>query len=88
MAAYTSGVRIRIRLFAAFREAVGQSELTRDVPDAATAGQIVAQLRAEFPGLGPTVENAMLAANQDYVGPDFRLQEGDELALIPPVSGG
>jgi molybdopterin converting factor subunit 1 len=81
-------VRVRIRLFAAFREAVGQSELTRDVPAGVTASQVVAQLHAEFPSLGPAVENAMLAVNQDYVSPDVHLHDGDELALIPPVSGG
>jgi len=81
-------VRIRTRLFASFREAVGQGELSLDTPDGATVRQAVEQLRASYPGLGPAVQQAMLAVNQEYVGPEFRLHDGDELALIPPVSGG
>ena len=81
-------MRIRTRLFATYREAVGRSELSLEAPDGATAGQLVGQLRAEHPQLGRAAENAMLAVNQEYVGPDFRLHDGDELALIPPVSGG
>lgn len=81
-------MHIRTRLFASYREAVGRGELSLEAPEGATAGQLVARLRAEHPRLGPAAENAMLAVNQEYVGPDYRLHDGDELALIPPVSGG
>lgn len=81
-------MQIRTRLFASFREAIGQGELSLDAPDGATVGQAVEQLRAKYPRLGPAVQQAMLAVNQEYVGPNFRLHDGDELALIPPVSGG
>ncbi len=81
-------MRVRTRLFASYREAVGRSELSVEVPDGATAGRLVAQLRADYPRLGPAADNAMLAVNQEYVGPEFQLRDGDELALIPPVSGG
>jgi molybdopterin synthase catalytic subunit len=85
---YTYRVRIRVRLFASFREAVGQTELNVEAPDGATVGRIVEGLRAEHPGLRPAGEQAMLAVNQEYVGAEYRLRDGDELALIPPVSGG
>jgi molybdopterin converting factor subunit 1 len=81
-------MRVRARLFASFREAVGSGDLSLEVPEGASAGQIVDQLREAYPSLGPTVERAMLAVNQEYVGPAYRLHDGDELALIPPVSGG
>jgi molybdopterin converting factor subunit 1 len=81
-------MRLRIRLFAAFREAVGQNELSYEAPDGATAGAVVSRLSSEYPRLGSAVKNAMLAANLEYVGPDHQLHDGDELALIPPVSGG
>jgi len=48
----------------------------------------VAALRAAYPAFGPTAEKALLAVNQEYVGAEYRLRDGDELALIPPVSGG
>ena len=51
----------------------------RDVLDA---------LRDAYPGLDPALAAAMVAVNLEYVGPDFRLNPGDEVAIIPPVSGG
>jgi molybdopterin converting factor subunit 1 len=81
-------VKIRVRLFASFREAVGGGTLDWDAPEAATVAEVVAALRAAYPRLGPAADKAMLAVNQEYVGGELRLHDGDELALIPPVSGG
>jgi molybdopterin converting factor subunit 1 len=81
-------MKIRVRLFASFREAVGGGTLEWDAPDAATVSDVVSALRATYPRLGPTSEKAPLAVNQEYVDGDLRLSDGDELALIPPVSGG
>ena len=81
-------MKLRIRLFASFREAVGGGTLAWDAPENATVTQVVAALMDTYPRLGPTAEKALLAVNQEYVGGDFRLHDGDELALIPPVSGG
>ena len=81
-------VNLRIRLFASFREAVGSSAITWAAPESATVGQVVSALRETYPKLGPALDRAMLAVNQEYVGPELRLHDGDELALIPPVSGG
>jgi len=75
-------------LFASFREAVGHGELVVEASESSTVGDLLSRLRAEHPELGAAAENAMLAVNQEYVGPDLRLHDGDELALIPPVSGG
>lgn len=81
-------MKIRIRLFASFREAVGGGTLNWDAPEGETVSDVVAALRAAYPGLGPASERALLAVNQEYVGAEYRLRDGDELALIPPVSGG
>jgi molybdopterin converting factor subunit 1 len=81
-------VNVRIRLFASFREAVGSNTLAWTAPDASTVSEVVAALREAHPKLGPALDRAMLAVNQEYVEPELRLQDGDELALIPPVSGG
>jgi len=80
-------VKIRVRLFASFREAAGTTTLTWDAPDDATVSAVVAALSDTYP-FGPAAEKALLAVNQEYVGGDYRLRDGDELALIPPVSGG
>ena len=81
-------MKIRVRLFASFREAAGSGTLAWDAPEGATVSEVVAALRETYPGLGPAAERALLAVNQEYVGGDLTLHDGDELALIPPVSGG
>jgi molybdopterin synthase catalytic subunit len=45
-------------------------------------------LGRRFPALGPLAERALVAVNLEYVGTEFRLSADDEVALIPPVSGG
>ncbi|MFZ2488916.1 MAG: molybdenum cofactor biosynthesis protein MoaE [Anaerolineae bacterium] len=81
-------ITIRIRLFASLRQTVGQSELTRTLPDAATVADLMQQLGAEFPQL-PVAAGAIFAAvNRVYAGPTTRLHDGDEVGLFPPVSGG
>jgi molybdopterin converting factor subunit 1 len=87
-AGYTSDVNIRVRLFASFREAAGTGSLAWDAPEGASVADVVAALRAAYPKFGPTAEKALLAVNQEYVGTEYRMRDGDELALIPPVSGG
>lgn len=77
-----------MRLFASFREAVGQGALDWDAPDGATVADVLAGLRDAYPALKRGPERAMYAVNQEYVQPSHRLAGGDELALIPPVSGG
>lgn len=81
-------MKLRVRLFASFREAAGSGTLAWDAPEGATVAEVVAALRDAYPRLGPAAEKALLAVNQEYVGGDLKLRDGDELALIPPVSGG
>lgn len=81
-------MKIRVRLFASFREAAGTGTLAWEAADGAPVGEVVGALRAAYPRFGPAADRALLAVNQEYVGGDYRLRDGDELALIPPVSGG
>jgi molybdopterin synthase catalytic subunit len=80
--------RITIKLFATLRERAGASELTRDFADDATVAQIWARLKAEFPALEGHRDAVRFAVNQEYVEDDYRPRPGDEIAFIPPVSGG
>lgn len=81
-------MKIRTRFFASAREIVGQGTLELDVPPGATAGDVLLRLAAEFPSLAAYGPHLALAVNAEYVARDHPLHEGDELALIPPVSGG
>jgi molybdopterin synthase catalytic subunit len=80
--------RLTIRLFATLRERAGASEITREFPDRATVGEIWETLRTEFPNLRGHQDSVRFAVNQEYVENDYRPKPGDEIAFIPPVSGG
>ncbi len=76
-------MRVTVRLFAGLRELAGTEALDLDLP----AGSRVADVWAPLE-LGEEPEGLLYAVNKDYAGSDRRLAEGDEVALIPPVSGG
>jgi MoaE-MoaD fusion protein len=82
-------VRVHVRLFASARESVGSGELELELPHGATAAEALAELsgRAELPEV-LDAERVALAVNREYADRDHRLADGDELAVIPPVSGG
>jgi molybdopterin synthase catalytic subunit len=79
---------IEIRYFAMIREMVGRSSETRQAPAGTSVGGLFDALVAEFPGLERVRPVTMLMVNQSYVSADHELQDGDEVAFIPPVSGG
>lgn len=81
-------ITLRIRLFASLRQAVGQSELTRTLPDTATVADLMEQLGAEFPQLTTAAGAVFAAVNRVYASPTTPLHDGDEIGLFPPVSGG
>jgi len=76
-------VKVRVRLFAQLRERAGAGELELDLPEGARVAEALAALDEVAAGL-PVV----LAVNREYAREDAPLAAGDELALIPPVSGG
>jgi len=81
-------MRVRLLLFASAREAAGISETLLDAPDDATASQLVPLAVQRFPALAPLSGSLSVAVNQRYATPETALAEGDECALIPPISGG
>ena len=76
-------MQVRVRLFAGLRERAGAGELELELPDGALVRDALHQVRTLTEGV-PVV----MAVNQEYAGEDAVLRGGDELALIPPVSGG
>lgn len=81
-------MHITTRFFALHRDIVGASSLTLEVDDGATAAQVWSQLGEQYPELVPATRSLMYAVNQEYADPWTTLKDGDELAFIPPVSGG
>ncbi len=80
--------RLTIKLFATLRERARAAELSREFPDGTTVGEIWSRLLGEFPALGGHHDGVAFAVNQEYVSGDFRPRNEDEVAFIPPVSGG
>jgi molybdopterin synthase catalytic subunit/molybdopterin converting factor small subunit len=76
-------MRIRVRLFAGLRERVGMGENEMELAAGARARDVWELLE-----VGPEPSGLAYAVNRQYVDRDHRLQDGDELAIIPPVSGG
>jgi molybdopterin synthase catalytic subunit len=81
-------VRIRVRLFAIQRELAGAREVPLELADGGSVEDAWAALVAHYPALAPGRAFVRFARNADYAAPDTRLSDGDELAIIPPVSGG
>ena len=81
-------MKIRLRLFASVREIVGAGELSLDVPDGCTVGQLVQRMGETHPRLRGLSSSLLLAVNREYRPAEHLLQDGDEVGLIPPVSGG
>ena len=81
-------LNITLRLFAGYRERVGRSVLELTMPDGATVGSVAQVVFERYPGLIGTPNALVIAVNQEYQAHDYALSDGDEVALIPPVSGG
>jgi MoaE-MoaD fusion protein len=80
--------RLTLKLFATLRERARTSEITREFPDGTTVGEIWQRLLSEFPDLGGHQDSVAFAVNHEYVKEDYRPRANDEVAFIPPVSGG
>ena len=81
-------MRVTVRLFARLRDITGASELARELTPGATIGDVWRQLAGEFPELNRYERSISSAVNADYARMDRGLSDGDEVAFLPPVSGG
>jgi len=81
-------MEIRVLLFAKLAQACGGKEVVLDLPAGATAGDALDRLAKDYPDLMVIRDRVALAVDMAYVRGDHLLEPGDELALIPPVSGG
>ena len=80
-------MHVLVRLFASYREAAGRGHFDLELPAGATVRDAVARIAREHP-LITEGRQVVIARNRDYAALDTQLADGDELALIPPVSGG
>lgn len=80
-------MNVPVRLFASYREAAGVGHILLDLPPGATVRDAIAEITRRHPVVSG-IRQLIIARNREYVGLDEALADGDELALIPPVSGG
>ena len=81
-------ISVTVKLFAAYQEAYGVSELILELPPETTVALVLDQLINEHPELKQWRNLTRFGVNLQFVEPDTTLQNGDEVVLIPPVSGG
>jgi len=81
-------MRIAVKLFASYRELLGEDELEMELDEGATVGDALDLLKRTYPALAEQGYSPLTACNLKHVSKRHFLQEGDELAIFPPVSGG
>jgi len=81
-------MRVRLRFFASLRERAGSAELVRELSAPISVGELWEALRRERAPLAEFRGSVAFAVNQEYVDSKTTLQDNDEVAFIPPVSGG
>ena len=81
-------ITVRVRLFAVQRELAGTRSVSIDLPDGADVEAVWSALVTSYPVLAPGRASLRFARNGDYADPSTILADGDEVAMIPPVSGG
>jgi molybdopterin converting factor subunit 1 len=81
-------VRISVRFFAILKDRAGVSQATIELPSAATVEAALTAVAEQYPQATKDLKRSATAVNRNYVSAGAVLNDGDELALIPPVSGG
>jgi molybdopterin converting factor subunit 1 len=81
-------VTVTLLLFAQCREAAGRSALQLEVDDGTSISELWGTLEQVCPALGRFRQSSRIAVNREFASDTTRIAAGDELALIPPVSGG
>lgn len=81
-------MKATVRLFARLSELAGARRLEVEVGEGLAARDVYAALCRHYPSMSGLADSLMYALNGQYVSPDHPVAPGDELALIPPVSGG
>ena len=81
-------MHVIVRLFASHREAAGTDTIHLTMTDGETAADAYARARAAHVALPPSIDGLAFAINREIAGAATRLNDGDEVAVLPPVAGG
>jgi len=81
-------VNVQVKLFAVAKQLVGSDTTTVELPAEPTVADLRVALARDYPALSPTLASVVFAVNAEYANDQTRLTSTDEIACIPPVSGG
>jgi MoaE-MoaD fusion protein len=81
-------VRIHVLFFGVLKELLGRASEALELPEGSTVADVLSHYESETPKLREMLPSVALSVNQQYAGPGAVLAQGDEVALLPPVSGG
>lgn len=81
-------ITVYVLCFAQLKDHLGREEFSQVLPSGATGRDLLRALGAHSPSVHSLIRICRLAVNYEYASADTRLHNGDEVALIPPVSGG
>ncbi|MEM0343881.1 MAG: molybdopterin converting factor subunit 1 [Thermoplasmata archaeon] len=81
-------MKLRVKLYASFREIVGAKEEELEVPPGTTVQSLLDSYVKRFPQMARYRDHIILSVNKEYGHPQKVLRDGDEVSFLPPVSGG
>ena len=81
-------MRVRILFFGILKDLAGKSSDTLEMTEGSSVRELLSLCSAQLPKLRESLPSIAVAVNQEYAGPETALKSGDEVALLPPVSGG
>jgi MoaE-MoaD fusion protein len=81
-------MQVRVLFFGVLKDLAGRSSDLLTLPEEATAGDVVEHYETRLASLRGKLSSIAVSVNQEYTGPEVKLHSGDEVALLPPVSGG
>lgn len=81
-------MEVKVLFFASFREIVGSSSLQLTVAESSTTTTVFEQLCESYPQLKYGADQISVAVNKVYISEQVKLKDGDEVAFLPPISGG
>lgn len=84
----TSKIAVRMKFFAYAREIVGEKELEKELESGSTVNSLLDELIAEYPRFHDICDHVIVVVNKSASTPERELNDGDEVSILPPVSGG
>jgi molybdopterin converting factor subunit 1 len=81
-------IPVNVKPFASYREIIGKKSILIKLPAGSLVSDLIIDLVTQYPGLKSIQNNLVVAVNYEYQDHNHVLQSDDEVALIPPVSGG